>query len=81
MMEGTSFSLNEILGKIPISTLWIGFVVFVAIAVLAGLALIFHWREYKLHSPATDFTQIIYIVGLVILIVLCGISLLFFSAQ
>ena len=54
-MEGTSFSLNEILGKIPISTLWIGFVVFVAIAVLAGLALIFHWREYKLHSPALHF--------------------------
>lgn len=81
MTEGAlfSFSFNEILSKIPVSVLWLVLVVFVILSLIAGSALMFHWKKYKLYSPATNATQMIYLLGLLILIVLCGISLSLFN--
>lgn len=79
MLSNSFLSLDEILSKIPLSALWIGFGIFVVISFVIGLALLFHWRKYKLYSLATDTTQIVYIIGLLTLIILCGISLSLFS--
>ena len=85
-MEQTSFTLNEIIAQIPPSALWIAFVVFMALSLVAALALIFHWNRYRLHSPALTrrgrpAVQIIYLVGLLVLFVLSGITLALFSIK
>ncbi|HBA46115.1 TPA: hypothetical protein DCZ09_03520 [Candidatus Nomurabacteria bacterium] len=81
MTEGavSSFSFNEIIAQIPVSVLWLTLVVFTALALILGLALVFHWNRYKLYSPATDTTRTVYFVGLLILLVLCGIFSILYS--
>ena len=83
MTEGSSslFSLNEILGQIPVSALWFILVVFLVLFIIMGIALVFHWNKYKLHSPATDMTQLVYLSGLFILVALSAASLIFFNTQ
>ena len=75
-----SFSLNEILAKIPVSALWIALSVFVGLSLILGAALLYHWNKYKLHSPNTDMTRIVYLLGIFLLIALCATSLVFFNA-
>jgi len=75
-----SFSLSEMLAKIPVSALWIALLVFIVLSLVAGAALLYHWNRYKLHSPAIDMTRLVYLLGIFLLIALCATSLVFFNA-
>jgi|GEM_PF-2734522 len=61
-----SFSLTSIILAIPHSFLWISGLVVLVLVILATLALVFHWHEYRQKSPAIVFAEIIYFVGLVV---------------
>lgn len=81
MVEEVASSFLDILGQIPMSALWLTLVVFMVLFLVVGLSLMFHWKKYKLYSPATNKTQFVYLIGLLILFALCAISLSLFGAQ
>ncbi|OGI63546.1 hypothetical protein A2914_02570 [Candidatus Nomurabacteria bacterium RIFCSPLOWO2_01_FULL_41_21] len=75
MIQGGGFSLDEALAQIPPSALWLGLVIFGALALVISLVLVFHWNKYKMHSPWNTRAQAIYVIGLIALLVLSAIAL------
>jgi len=73
--------IGKMLSLIPTSTFWIIFLVLVVFVLVASLILVFHWNKYKLHSPATNRMQFIYIIGIVILLILSGATLLIYNLK
>jgi hypothetical protein len=61
-----SFSITQLILAIPPSYLWISALIVLGLVILATLALVFHWYEYRQKSPATAFAEMMYFLGLVV---------------
>jgi len=61
-------SLSFTFTGIPADILWGVFGLFAFLAILWSIILLYHWNKYRLHNPATNKAQIIYILGTTLLL-------------
>jgi len=73
------FSVADVITSVPVSIFWIVFLVFIVLATIISYILIFHWNEYKVHGQMISKIQIVYIIGLIVLVIGAGLSLLMYS--
>lgn len=79
MMQSGFSSFSENAQALPLQEYaWIGFLVLVVCTILISIVLTYHWNKYELEKIKHAGIQITYYIGVIIFLVIIGITLLTF---
>lgn len=77
--DNQSLVLNFWFNKVTPNILVVVFILAVCFGIIASVVILYHLNKYQKYSPATVLAQVIYVIGLLVLLVIAFMLLILFT--
>lgn len=79
MMQSNFSSFSENARALPLQEYaWIGFLILVICTIFISIVLTYHWKKYELEKIKHVGIQLVYYIGVIIFLMIIGITLITF---